>query len=510
LGKSWQEDLKVMAKNKIIVNFTGVSVFIILSKLLGFVRDILIAAGIGTSRMADIYLQTFKVPALLFTSIGMALSSVNIPNLTYFISKKNEGERRKYVSNLFAQISLFSAVISILGIICAPLVAKLILPGLSNDVAGVAVTLTRIMFPALMFISLAYITAGILQVHRHFMISSLISIPSNIAIIGSLLIFRGNVIALGYATTIGWLLQFLVQLPVLIKEKYRFGFKINLKNEHTRNIYRQLVPILLGNAALQLCLLTDNAFASYLEKGTTAALSFGSTLFMTVTSVFIVAMSTVTFPDLSKYCLEKDLEKVRGLLKYIFKVLFFILVPYLIIVIAYNKEIIGLVYQRGSFTSQSTAMTSTAFLLYSLCIAGYVSQEIFNRLYYALRKYKVPMILSIVCIVINFILVSLTYRQWGIVGIAGTTAVSFGIYTVIMGIMVKKDVGAFLDREFAGFAIGLIIPAACMTAVFLLFNYLNPDGIFKAFLIPLILGGLIYLLIAYFTGVLKEIISRRV
>ena len=196
--------------------------------------------------MADIYLQTFKVPSLLFTSIGMALSSVNIPNLTYLISKKNEDEQRKYISNLFAQISLFSAAISILGIICAPLVAKLILPGLSNDVAGVAVTLTRIMFPALMFISLAYITAGILQVHRHFMISSLISIPSNIAIIGSLLIFRGDVVALGYATTIGWLLQFLVQLPVLIKEKYRFGFKINLKNEHTRNIYRQLVPILLG------------------------------------------------------------------------------------------------------------------------------------------------------------------------------------------------------------------------------------------------------------------------
>jgi len=499
-----------MAKNKIIANFTGVSAFTLLSKLLGFLRDILIAASIGTSRLADIYLQTFKVPGLLFTSIGMALSSVNIPNLTYYTSKENDGERKKYVSNLYAQISLFAAAISAIGIVFAPFVARLILPGLSSEVSGIAVTLTRIMFPTLMFISLAYVTAGILQVHKHFILPSLIGIPFNIVIISSLLIWKENIVMLGYVTTAGWLLQFLVQLPLLIKEKYSFRFRIDFKNEHTKAIYRQLIPILLGNAALQLCLLTDNAFASYLEKGSTAALSYGSTLFITITSVFIVAISTVSFPDLSKYCLEMDFAKVRQLLSYIFKVLFFILLPYLIIVAIYNREIIGLVYERGSFTSKSTAMTSTAFLLYSFCIAGYVSQEVFNRLYYALRKYRTPMILSLICIVLNFIMVLLVYRRLGIAGIAGTTAVSFIVYTVIMGFMVKRDVGGFIDRDFAGFILRLVVPAACMAAVFVFFEYLSLAGLFKGFIVPLALGGFVYLGTAHFTGVLKDIISRRV
>lgn len=489
-------------------NFIGVSITILASKALGFARDIFVAASIGTSRLSDVYTQVFGLASLLFTSIGMALSSVNIPNLTHYLTNENEEERRKYISGLFAQIALSASLISVLGIIFAPWVTRLILPGMNEDVAGVAVSLTRIMFPTLLFICLAYVTAGILQVHKHFMISSLISIPFNLIIIGALLVWKNNILILGYVTTLGWLLQFLVQLPVLIKEKYRFHFRLGLDNRHIRDVYTKLFPILLGNAALQLCLITDRAFASHLEEGSAAALSFGSMLFTTITSIFIVAMSTVTFPDLSKFCLEKDFANVRRMLNYIFKVLFFILVPYLIIVTIYNKDIIKLVYERGTFTEKSTVMTSTAFLFYSFCIAGYVCQEIFNRVYYSLKKFNVPMILSGVCILLNLLMVALCYRLYGIKGIAGSTAAAFLVYAIIMSFSVRKEVGAFLGKDFAFFLARLAVSSGGMIIVSLVFKQMGIEGIWGAFLLPVGIGAVVYLAAAYFTGVLKETLLR--
>lgn len=488
-----------MLKNKIIANFTGVSAFIVLSKLLGFLRDIFMAACIGTTALSDAYTQIFGVPTLLFASMGMALSSVNIPNMTYYISHRSDEERSEYVSNLYTQLTLFGFIISIAGIILAPFITRLILPGLSEGLMNTAVTLTRIMFPTLLFICLAYVTAGILQVHKHFIASSVISIPYNLVIIGCLLLLRQNtaynIAILGLATTVGWLLQFLVQLPVFRKEKYRLGPVIDLKNEHTKDIYRQLVPILLGNAALQLCLLTGRAFATHLEEGSAAALAFGSFLFMTVTGIFVVAMSTVTFPELSKYCLEKNFEKIRALIGFIFKILLIILIPYLIIVLIYHREIIELVYQRGSFTARSTGMTSRAFLIYSFCIVGYVSQEIFNRLYYALKKFNTPMFMSIGCVVLNAMLALLLYRYLGIDGIAGSTALSFIAYAVVMGILVKREIGPFLGKEFGRFSLKLLLPVTGMVSIFLAFKLFNFQGMIKSLVLPVAAGGFAYLLL---------------
>ncbi len=498
-----------MTNDKTNKNFIGVSVTILASKALGFVRDMVIAASIGTSRLADVYTQVFGISSLLFTSIGMAISSVNIPNLTHYSLNESAEKRREYAAGLFAQITLLAALVSVLGILFAPVAAKLILPGLDSGTAGVAASLTRIMFPTLIFICLAYITSGILQVHKHFLISSLISIPFNLLIITALLIWKNDIFVLGYVTTIGWLLQFLVQLPVLLKEKYRFSLKLHFENPHTREVYMKLLPILLGNAALQLCLITGRAFASHLDEGSGAALSFGSTLFTTITSVFIVAMSTVTFPDLSKYCLERDFDRLKGLLKYIFKVLFLILVPYILFVTLYSRDIIQLVYQRGIFTDRSTDMTSEAFLFYSFCIAGYVSQEIFNRVYYALKKYNTPMKLSLICITINLVLVALVYKSYGIAGIAASTAVSFLVYAVLMGISIRKEIGNFLGRDFIGFLARLALCSAGILAVSVLFGLLKLGGVVGSLLLPLAVGAAVYLVLAYLTGILKETILRR-
>lgn len=487
--------------------FIGVSAVIFLSKVIGFARDIVFASIFGTTILTDLFQLIFSFPGYLFVSIGNALSSVNIPDLTYYINNRTRQERDDYLANLFAQITLAATFLVVLGIIFAPTLTSIIAPGLSDDVISLAVMLTRIMLPTLVFVSLTYVAAGVLQVHGHFLLSASISIPFNILVIASLLLKGDDLIMLGYVTTLGWLLQFLIQVPVLLKEKYHFWGRLNFQNEHTVLLFKQLLPILLGNSLLQLCLIIDRSFSTHLQEGTTAALAFGSNLFVTVTSVFIVAMSTVVFPRLSQYCLEGDKDRISGLLRNIFQILLFILVPYLILVVFYNRELIALVYQRGAFTGESTSITALAFLGYSLGVAGYACQEIFNRVYYALKKYHIPMKVSIVCIVLKLVLDLFLFRTKGIIGISVSTSAVMLLYALIIGLLLRREIGSYMGRTLWRFLVHLIMPVSAMTGVILLGRWLHYEGL--KFLLPLSVSGLVYVGVAYLTPIRSIIMGLK-
>jgi len=488
--------------------FIGVSIVIFMSKVLGFLRDISFAYFFGTTFLSDLFQLIFSLPSLLFSSIGTALSSVNIPDLTYYINSRTREERDRYLSNLFAQITLWATILSLVGIIFAPAITSLIAPGAKSDVVDLAVLLTRIMIPTLLFVSLTYVAAGVLQVHGHFLISSAISIPFNLLIIIFLYIKGNDIIFLGYVTTLGWFLQFLIQVPVLWKEKYRFFWRLDFKDQHTILMFKQLLPILLGNSLLQLCLIIDRSFSYHLEEGTTAALGYGSTLFVTVTSIFIVAMSTVVFPRLSQYCLDGNNLRIRILLQNIFRILLFILIPYLVLVVSYHHAIVSLIYERGVFTDKSTSITSLAFLGYSFAVIGYACQEIFNRVYYALKKFKIPMQVSILCIVLKLLLDLILFRTAGIIGISVSTAVCLLIYAVIMGVFLHREIGSFLGWDIVYFIFQLGLPIAGMIVIILGSRCLSWDGRL-AFLLPLLLSGLVYLGISYFSPIRQSILGLK-
>ena len=485
--------------------FIGVSAVIFFSKVLGFARDIVFASFFGTTILADLFQLIFSFPGYLFASIG-APSAVNIPDLTYYINNRTHQERMN-ICPISCPDNTGCDYIGIIGIVFAPALTDLIAPGLSDDVTGLAILLTRIMLPTLLFVSLTYVAAGVLQVHGHFLLSASISIPFNILVIVSLFLKGDDLIMLGYVTTLGWLLQFLIQLPTLFKEKYRFHARIDFHNERTRLLYKQLLPILLGNSLLQLCLIIDRSFATHLLPGTTAALGFGSNLFVTVTSVFIVAMAIVVFPRLSQYCLDSNHEMIRSLLKGVFKTLLFILVPYLILVIFYNQELIALVYERGAFTNQSTTITALAFLGYSLGVLGYACQEIFNRVYYALKKFHIPMKASIFCIVLKVGLDLLLYNTHGIIGISISTSLVMLIYALVTGYLLRREIGSFLGMDLLNFLLQLLLPAAAMIAVILLGRWLELEGL--KFLLPLCASGLLYIGVAYLTPIRSIILGLK-
>ncbi|NLT20798.1 MAG: hypothetical protein GXY16_07350, partial [Syntrophomonadaceae bacterium] len=231
--------------------------------------------------------------------------------------------------------------------------------------------------------------------------------------------------------------------------------------------------------------------------------------FVTITSVFIVAMSTVVFPRLSKYCLDEDFDSIRALLATIFKILLFILVPYLILVVVYNQEIISLVYERGAFTSESTRMTSQAFLFYSFAVIGYACQEIFNRVFYALKKFRLPMIVSLICLAVN-IAGNQLLVGYGIAGVSISTAAALLLYAIIMFVLIHRNIGGFAYREVLVYGVKLLIPVAGMLGVIIGFKYLGAAGLIMAFLLPLMLSGLVYLALAYICQLIQVFTKKEV
>jgi putative peptidoglycan lipid II flippase len=497
--------------NKTGKTFIGVSITIFFSKLLGFVREIVFASVFGTTVLTDMFQVVFSYPSLFFSSIGTALSAVNIPDLTFFITQRSKEERNQYLANLFAQVTLIATIITILGIIFAPALTRIIAPGFSAEVTHLAVLLTRIMMPTLLFVSLTFLTAGVLQVHQYFLISASISIPFNMLIIGSLLWKGSDLVFLGYVTTLGWLLQFLIQLPVLIREKYHWRFNLQWSDPYIRNTFKSILPILLGNSLLQLCLIIDRSFATHLSPGTASSLAFGSNLFVTITSVFIVAMATVVFPRLSQYCLDLDFGHIRLLLGQVFKMLLFILLPYLLLVVCYHQQIIALVYQRGAFGADSTAMTSLAFFFYSFAVLGYLCQEVYNRVFYALKRYKIPMLASGGCIMLNLALDYILFRSGGIIGLSLSTAATMLLYAIIMSVMLTREIGAFINRDLIVYLIKLLFPSLAMLGVvwgFRLSGIGTGPGL--GFLLPLLGSMVIYLGVAFVLGLFKVFFLKEV
>jgi len=477
--------------------FIGVSAVIFLAKLLGFARDIFFASVFGTTILTDLFQVIFSFPSLLFSSIGTALSSVNIPTLTGFLKNRTREERNQYFSRLMAQLTLWSTIITIVGIIFAPAITRVIAPGISDSVQHIAILLTRIMMPTLVFVNLTYVTAGILQVHGYFLRSAAISIPFNLLIILALWLRGDDIILFSYVTTIGWLLQFLIQVPVLRREQYPFPRALGRGQREVVATLQKLVPVLLGNSLLQLCLIIDRSFATHLDEGSTAALSFGGNLFVTITSVFIVAMTTVVFPRLSRFALERDFAGVRRLLATVFKILLLILVPYLVLVVTYNQEIIALVYERGAFTSHSTAMTAQAFLFYSFAVVGYVGQEVFNRVFYALKQFQVPMRVSLVCLAIN-VAGNLLLGSWGLIGLSASTALAMLVYAIIMAALAHRQLGGLSLGEVLPYGARLLVPVLGMLGVIWGFGYMLPGrGLIMGFLVPAALSGIVYLVLAY-------------
>ncbi len=483
---------------------------ILIAKGLGFFRDMVFAGVFGTGAEADIYSQVFGLVNLIFTGIGVALSTLVIKNLN---KAENAGHEKAYAAS-FLRKSIFYLTLAALAVaaLAKPIVG-IILPGIPAEEFNLAVKMMYLMAPSLIFVVVAYIVSGLLQNKKVYFITSIMSLPFNVAIIASLLFENVDIMTVAIVTTIGWFLHIVIQLPAFYKKGYSF-FEKKESTFVKKDKSPEILWIFISNMMFQLCVYIDRAFV-----GDAATFNYASNLFITISSVFVVAMSTVVFPSISKNYEEGQIDYVNELVRYIITIMVAIFLPFLLVVTFFGEDIIRLIYERGAFTSESTVAVSMMFMIYSFGVLGYVAQELFNKILYLAGKYKYTVVGTIAVVVVN-VLANLGIQSAAAVGIIGvrmqsvltgaSTALLLTLYAIGIAVGIGKVIGPYWKKELLIDLGKIFISGAMAIAVYFLFDYFLCDFThgYWSFLVPLIICGITYIAGLLVTGMVKRLMKR--
>lgn len=489
---------------------------IVMAKGLGFFRDIVFAEIFGTGVLADIYFQVFGLVTLIFTGIGVALSTLVIKNIN---KAENLGRERAYVSHFIGKAFLYLISAVAVMAVFAPQIVGVILPSIGGQESELAFKLFYIMLPSMIFVVIAYIISGVLQNERAFFITSIMSLPYNVIIILTLYLLDASILTIGAVTTLGWFLHIVILLPSFYKKNYTLISREKYIGKSDKS--NEILWIFISNMMFQICLYTDRAFVSG-DAGMAATFNYASNLFITISSIFVVAMSTVVFPSISKNYEEGNIDYVNETLRYIITVMAAIFLPFLLVVGFFGTNVIGLLYERGSFTGDSTLAVAIMFFVYSMGILGYTTQELFNKILYLAGKYNYSVIGTIAVVILNVIINILivlfvprtpfadSYITFPSLLIAVSTTVLMTVYAVVMSFGLRKVVGGYWKKDLL-IALGKIIIAGGMaTATYAVFNtFMNTftHGRFT-FIIPLVVCGAVYIASLLATGVAKQLIKK--
>lgn len=487
------------------ISYILMVVGILLAKAMGFVRELFLGNNFGTGLTMDIYAQVFSVASVIFTAFGVALSTFVIKSINNKMIQ-DETEEREFVGFFFKYALIFSLAFTVLLYLLSYPLTKLLLPGLSADDFSVALRLFWIMLPSLTFIVLTYTAMGLLQNKNKFFITSVVSFPFNLILICSMILGVRDIYTLGAVTTLGWAAHFLFLLPSLLKQNYKLWSNTNQKEKLKSVNPTEILFILISNMVFQFLFIIDKSFAS-VSEGFPSAIHYASTLFTTVSSIFLVAMSAVFFPSVTKAMKENDTQQINSLIRYALTFMFAIFIPFLMIVGIYHKEIITLLYLRGEFTIESVNLVAPAFLLYSFCVFGYITQELLFKIFYAKGKYKLTVISAVFILLLNIIANAIFKNSF--FGIVGSTTVICLLFAGGMFYWLKKEISGFVNQKFLKNICLILLASLIFLMAHLIFRYTVGYSNKLMFILPVAIGAVCYLAVLHFTKILKFILTAK-
>lgn len=479
----------------------------LIGKVMGLLRDILFASSYGTTNQADAFLAASRMPRLFFDAIfASAISSSFIPIFNEYLKKKGKKEAFKLSNNFITIVFLVTLVLTVIGILLSSPIVKLFAGGFDSQTNILCIKLLIILFPMIIFTGIAYSFTGILQSLDEFTIPAAMSIVSN-GIIIFYIIFLNNiygVFGLAISFLIGWAMQAIIQIPALIKKEYHYRPHLDLKDEGLKKIIFLMLPVMISTWVQPINVAVNTAFASYLNGGVTA-LEYANNLYSIIAGVFVLSVSNVIFPELSRLTDEKDISVFSNTIGVTLKSIFFLLIPMMVGLIILAEPIIQLVYERGEFTYTSTQITATALKFFSIGMLGFGMQNILSRGFYAVQDGKTPLITGIISIISNLALSFILVRYMEIGGLALASALSSILSGIMLLIPMQKKFKNIVTnqalKDILKMAIAAIFMAVSVIALKSMLSKLLTATFINNLIIlglPILFGICVYMGLTYF------------
>ncbi|MBM4145865.1 MAG: murein biosynthesis integral membrane protein MurJ [Nitrospira sp.] len=421
------------------------SVATFISRILGYVKDMILAGFFGATGIADTFFVAFRIPNLLRELFAEgSMSSAFIPVLTEHQTKHGVEESKRLVRITFSFILLFVGLICILGIVFAPEIVTAIAPGFVDtpEKFSATVLLTRIMFPFLLFVSLAALTMGALNVKRIFFIPALAPAMLNITIICVVFLIAAKmeqpIIAVAIGVTLGGLVQFVFQLPSFFKNGYSLKPAYNFRHDGLKKMSLLVLPATMGMAVAQINIFVSTILASYLPEGSVTYLYYSMRLTQFPIGIFGVAMVMAVLPTLSEHAVKGNYDRLRDDFSFALRLLFFITVPAMAGLIALREPIVNILFQRGKFDYVATAGTAEALLFYSIGIWSIVGVRVITASFYSMQDTRTPVKIAGVALAANILFSILLMTPLKHSGLALANSLASGLNFILLFYFLRK------------------------------------------------------------------------
>ena len=478
-GRSGGENLRVTRAVGVVGTAT------LLSRIMGYARDMVLASFFGTGMTADAFIAAFRIPNLLRRLFGegsLSVAFVPVFTETMLTGGRRDGLRLAVSSLKLLLICL--AVVTIVGVVATPQIISLVAPGFAESADKLALTilLTRIMFPYVVLIGLVALCMGILNAMGHFAAPAIAPVLLNLAMIASVLLVSRfssdqtvQVIGLSAGVILGGLLQLWLQIPFLVQYGVRFWEKSGLWHPRMRTVGMLMLPTVFGAAVYQINILVGTLLASLLPQGSVSYLYYADRLVQFPLGIFAQAAATAVLPSLSRQVAVGDRLGMADTFAHAMNLVLFITIPAMVGLIVLRVPIVALLFRHGAFDAHSARLTSDALLYYAVGLWAFAAVRIVVSMFYALQDTRTPVVSATVAIAANIGLGIALMGPMKHCGLALATSLASTLNLAMLVMALRNRLGTIRWRPMVSSCLKTVLASAVMAlAVTAICRHLMP------------------------------------
>lgn len=450
----------------------------LLSRILGFLRDMLVAQVFGASGQYDAFLVAFKLPNFLRSLLAEgAFSQAFIPLLAEYRDQRTHSETQQYINAVAGSLGLCLLVTTVLGMIFAPYLVRLFAPGfeLGGERYVLATEMLRMTFPYLLFIGLTAFAGGILNTYGRFAVPAVTPTLLNISLISCVVLLASRlaepVTALAWGVLLGGVLQLLFNLPFLARLGFFPKLKLGFKDPGVRRLLKLMVPLTYGASIVQINLVISTIFASFLVAGSVSWLYYAERLMQFPLGVFGVALATVVLPYLSKEYARADNETYGQILDWALKTVLIVALPAAVALALLATPMLTTLFEYREFTTFDVSQASQALKMYSFGLLAFILVKILAAACYARKDMKGPVKIATISLVASVVMNAILIQFMEHAGLALSTSLSALLTASLLYARLRKMHGLQLQQDWGVFSLRVIGANVVMAGILYTFTH---------------------------------------
>lgn len=475
----------------------------VLSKILGFLREAVLAAFVGVNPVSDAFVFSFNLPNTIFSLIAAAFVTGFIPMYTRIESETEDGpvKANRFLNNILNSMLVLCAILCVLYLLFTDLFLSLLLPNASMEQLLYLVPFTQVTIFSVFFTCIVQLFTGFLNVKDSFVVPALIGFPMNFVVITTLVLSKSlGTSILPFGVLISFILQAMLILGYARHKGYRFKFVLDLKDRYLITMLTLALPLIVGTAS--------DVFANMIMQGIVSGVSGGITLLNNsiktgglVYGIFGTAIITVVYPSISRSISMKKFDEVRTEFGEALVSLLLFILPSTVGLVLLAEPVLEFIYLRGEFTQANLNALVPTFICYALGLPFISLRQLIVRLYYGYQDMKTPMINSIITLSAQFVLGVVLFQIVGLPGVTLAMTISQGVGVTFMLVQLKGKLQSFPIKKYASQIIKLLVASLVMGfVVYFGYQLVSSSDLGKtvSLMLSILAGVIVYLSVVLF------------